>query len=152
MLCCARLLSPSIVHLLACDGPTAGCQGLPAIPPCTLRNTHSVRMARVPLNSVISDVPNRPRPSYLNGLQDYQAHHQHHISITGRLLSGHINVPYWTHSTAPRAGHTTGHFRRRKQLCYCSQQHLPCRIGGTLHVRNSFARSIYPRNRRAIQQ
>ena len=68
------------------------------------------------------------------------------------LLSGHINVPYWTHSTAPRAGHTTGHFRRRKQLCYCSQQHLPCRIGGNLHVRNSFARSIYPWNRRAIQQ
>ena len=73
----------------------------------------------------------------------------------------------------------TGHSRRRKQLWDCSQLHLPCRWVKSIAkcrermrgikrsssrssgkrcdsslctVRNSFARPIYPWNRRAMQQ
>ena len=75
------------------------------IPGPTSNPPEHTALAGVPLNSVLfSDVPNRPldlisqRSAGLPGSSSAS----YHRSITGGLLSGHIDVPgmpYWTHST-----------------------------------------------------
>ena len=82
--------------------PNRGIPGPTSNPP---EHTGSVTGC-APLNSVLFSDVLMSSTSYLNGLQDYQAHHQHHIIAASQAdysadISMFQSCHIWTHSTLP---------------------------------------------------